>query len=845
MSKRIWRGDSEAIAQEVKVTPGNVEIGDIFTLTINGKAVTYEAAAATVADVTAGLVAAWNASTIPEIAEVEAVDFETHLTLTAKTAGVPFTVTGATTNSTQASDSEITITETTPGVEPTNEQQVLTLNSPSTGGSFAITFDGQTTAALDFDITAAELKTALEALSNIAVGDLSVIGGPFPASPIYVTFGGAFAGTDVPLMTVDGTNLTGGGSVTVTTTREGSGKTNELHYISTQGVDGGTFSLTINGIFVGAFDVQTQGGVSTIQPAIDAAVGAGNCTMYSLETSSFIGSAYFLEFKGALAGINIPATVVGTSQLTNPAAVFVSTPSNGGGSAGNEFGFVRLANPSSGTFNLTINGTTTPPIDVTPENTLISRITDEIEAITGAGTVVVTPIKDYSDGLEFPRLGFWFEFINAAGNQAIEWSFNGSGLTTSPVAHHVRPGSSILTELQSVRVNGTGGTFTLTYDGQTTGSIAQGALASAVETALEALSNVTAVTVTGSGTAADPYVVEFVDPAGNVVAMTGDGSALTGGSGSSETTVESNPGTNEVQTITLVASDGVFRLGFRGKTTTDIAWNAAALDVETSLEALSTIGAGNVSVAGAAGGPYTVTFQVDLGSENVDPLTYDKSDLIGPPGVGDETLTLTITVSSKGPNDWSVAENWIDPDTGNSGVPVTGDDVFIEDGRSDILYGLDQSAVTLNSVKLNSRYAGSIGLPRRNPAGYWEYRDIDLQIGITTLIVGYGNGSGSPRTNIDLGAVQSDIEILNTGGSAEAGVPAVLLKGTHVLNSMLVIEGDVGFAFRAGEAGYLKSLVMRGGLVQLGPITLDTLDKTGGELIADETTINGAVNLRG
>lgn len=69
----------------------------------------------------------------------------------------------------------------------------------------------------------------------------------------------------------------------------------------------------------------------------------------------------------------------------------------------------------------------------------------------------------------------------------------------------------------------TGGTFTLTFDSggpQTTAAIAWNASASAVKSALEALSNITTVTVTGSGTGSDPWLVTFEDSATNYAQMT-------------------------------------------------------------------------------------------------------------------------------------------------------------------------------------------------------------------------------------------------------------------------------------------------------------------------------------
>ena len=69
-------------------------------------------------------------------------------------------------------------------------------------------------------------------------------------------------------------------------------------------------------------------------------------------------------------------------------------------------------------------------------------------------------------------------------------------------------------------------------------------------------------------------------------------------------------GANEAQTVTVTGSPtgGTFTLTWSGQTTAAIAYNATALTVRQRLEALSNIEAGGVTVTGAAGGPFTVTF---------------------------------------------------------------------------------------------------------------------------------------------------------------------------------------------------------------------------------------------
>ena len=95
MATRRWRGDAKNVAQVNTITPANVGAGNTFTVTINGKDITFTATAATVANVTAGLVALLNASLTPEFAEITYTDSTTHVTGTADSPGKPFTQTSS------------------------------------------------------------------------------------------------------------------------------------------------------------------------------------------------------------------------------------------------------------------------------------------------------------------------------------------------------------------------------------------------------------------------------------------------------------------------------------------------------------------------------------------------------------------------------------------------------------------------------------------------------------------------------------------------------------------------------------------------------------------------------
>jgi hypothetical protein len=104
----------------------------------------------------------------------------------------------------------------------TNEVQTVTITGDPTGGTFTLTFDGQTTAAIPFDATAARVQADITALSNVRTGDVVVTG---PTADVYrVTFTNAYAGTNVSQMTASGAGLTGGTTpgVTVATATAGS-----------------------------------------------------------------------------------------------------------------------------------------------------------------------------------------------------------------------------------------------------------------------------------------------------------------------------------------------------------------------------------------------------------------------------------------------------------------------------------------------------------------------------------------------------------------------------------------------------------------------------------------------
>lgn len=125
---------------------------------------------------------------------------------TVENAAVNFTITGAQTKNGSSW-----------GVGPynvvygagTNEEQTITITGTPTGGTFTLTFDGETTDPIDWDASAGEVQAALEALDAFTPGDVIVTGGPFPGTAMVVEFSGDYGSEPVELMT-GADSLTGG-----------------------------------------------------------------------------------------------------------------------------------------------------------------------------------------------------------------------------------------------------------------------------------------------------------------------------------------------------------------------------------------------------------------------------------------------------------------------------------------------------------------------------------------------------------------------------------------------------------------------------------------------------------
>ncbi|KKL20913.1 hypothetical protein LCGC14_2450700, partial [marine sediment metagenome] len=162
---------------------------------------------------------------------------------------------------TGGSSPELTITENTPGVDAVAEVQTIRINDSVTGGTFALTHDGDETAPIVYNATAAAIQAALLASPTSEV--VTVTGGPGPGTDWIVTWDTAGS---VPDTTVTDANLTGGVATDVSV------------QVITAGSSGTeTTSITVTPVLVAA-TVAATGTVTFGGRKLEIKIGEGNLT---------------------------------------------------------------------------------------------------------------------------------------------------------------------------------------------------------------------------------------------------------------------------------------------------------------------------------------------------------------------------------------------------------------------------------------------------------------------------------------------------------------------------------------------------------------------------------------
>lgn len=467
-----------------------------------------------------------------------------------------------------------------------NEIQRITLPSTVSGGTFTLTFAGQTTGAIAYNASAATMKSALEVTSTIAVGDVDVTLNA--ASDWSIEFKSTYAGIDVPILTADGSSLTlagGGGPINITTVRQGIASTPKIY----------------------------EGFATTITSVND------------IDTTPRIAFGYIHTYQALVNnyGVLFPAS-------------YTLTPTLQPGWTADELKAALESLPNVGVGNVEVileQGTAT----ATRPRIYYWRLEVRLKTTQSAQALAVYGDSHYQPNGEdvyLPRL-----FLDLNGSDTSTWSPpDYTGYEDRGRFDLIDEGGVVTNALQTLSIEGkpTGGTFTLTFQGQTTAANAYNISNATLKTNLEALSNISAsdITISGGPLPNTPIFIAFGGTlAGtDVLTMTATPS-LSGAAPAIQVTQEANAlAKNDIQKINVTigttpsgsnADDNRYALvgnfGSGNESSDYLHWNAESTSsVETAILVMATPASGDIIVTGTApNGPFTVEFTGSLAEQEI------------------------------------------------------------------------------------------------------------------------------------------------------------------------------------------------------------------------------------
>jgi hypothetical protein len=529
------------------------------------------------------------------------------------------------------------------------EHQLLQVNA--TAGQYHLTFDGEETTDLPFEASAEQVKAALEALPAIGGGDVEVYGGYFGTAGSYdIFFSGLLAGANVDqLGCEDGTTpLSGGSGCTVSTSAQGSlGNFEEYDSSGTllgtygtdilgQGDKGIAYNPTLDRVYVlenGANPSVAAFGPAVTGTAPDAtiedpsAVGVSSATFHGIVNPQGTTSEWHFEWRR-------PGQSWGEASSSPPQ----SLPADSSGHPveyttdslhGSTTYQVRLIAVNTGN---QLVGTSAAKTFTTSKAAQAPAVTiNQPSAITAHTAKITGTLNPEGDTAEWrvqtstdPECESGFEdeplqelMPGSSSPVDVEYELTGLLPRERYCVRIVATNSALTDEIQQLTVDASGGTFMLSFEGESTAWTGEGK----VEPESTTIGEVS--TTNGIPT---------------------PGEAISGIGIKPNTKVESYNA--NAKTITLSQPTAASVLSHKVSLTAALAFDASAEAVQNALDALPTIGGagGSVAVTGGPGdvggtNPYEITFHGSLAKKDVPQLVAGDIDLSG----GGESATVSTT----------------------------------------------------------------------------------------------------------------------------------------------------------------------------------------------------------
>ena len=219
------------------------------------------------------------------------------------------------TESQSAQDSEIRVDGYPPQAGGIAEVQTLSKTTKAAGGTFTLTYDGQTTGAIAYDATIGEIKDSLELLSNVSLDDIGVSGKKLKDDGDTIFTFRNTAG-DVSMISIDTTNLEPSSGWTFSETTKGD-STNCWISRSSNTVDDVIYGVTLHlhdTTDTGGEEITLTRDIQSVKTKLNSMIAAYNSTVVYLQEKT--GYNDELKTAGVLMGDYIVSTI--RNQIRTP-----------------------------------------------------------------------------------------------------------------------------------------------------------------------------------------------------------------------------------------------------------------------------------------------------------------------------------------------------------------------------------------------------------------------------------------------------------------------------------------------------------------------------------------------
>lgn len=531
-----------------------------------------------------------------------------------------------------AEPATVTITTTTEGkaaVAGANEKQSITWHVNDATGSLVLSFDGQSTTINNVatGTDASGLDTALESLSTIGSGNISISGAASSLTNGVIEFVGTKANASQNLIAIGNAS---------------SMSSEQINVVCSEVTPGETGQSSLSDGLIDAWKFGTSVGLSTTT----------NSEINNLTLTASGGMQFSEGVYGTGAGFRSNATRLctsATSSLLAPAGarslscwMYPAFPDDSMS--------VKIEHTSGHLFEIYLeneNGTLVARAKIiNTDGTVIANqpslmgvgVWNHLCAVWDGDGLALYVNNEGSPGVLSHGGSFsgdaalTVSLVNCGSNEAIvdEVYYWGKAISRQELQsldeQAFYPFSTGTSEVQELATNGTPtqGNVRLTHSGSTV-SVAYNASAATIQTALRTISGLSGVTCSGGPLHQAAVSVTFPAELGDVDPIGINYSGLLVSIARSQAGSAGTDGVNEVQQIEITgASSGTFTLTHDGNTTDPIDWDASADDIETAL-----IDAGVDSVSVTGSNPFDVEFTGSLAETDVEEMSADDGGLNG------------------------------------------------------------------------------------------------------------------------------------------------------------------------------------------------------------------------